>query len=144
MTLPRPMPGMVVRYAYLWRHERERRHESGVKDRPCAIVTAVRKAANEVYVTVVPITHRQPDDPSLAVRLPARVRRHLGLDQVVSWIVVSEVNRFRWPGPDIRPIAAGQGRFSFGTLPVDIFDEVRRKLLDLYERRRLTITTRRD
>lgn len=143
MALPRPTPGMVVRYAYLWRHERERR-ESGVKDRPCAIVTAVRRARDEIHVTVVPITHRQPDDPSLAVRLPARVKRHLGLDGAASWIVISEVNRFRWPGPDIRPVSMAKGRFSYGTLPVDLFGEVRRKLLDFHERRRLAITTRSD
>jgi hypothetical protein len=143
MALPRPTPGMVVRYAYLWRHEKEKRRESGTKDRPCAIVTAVRKARSEVYVTVVPITHRPPDDASLAVRLPSGVKRHLGLDRAASWIVVSEVNRFRWPGPDIRPVAP-EGRFAYGTLPVEIFDEVRRKLLELYERRKLAMTTRQD
>jgi hypothetical protein len=142
MALPRPTPGMVVRYAYLWRHEKERRRESGIKDRPCAIVAAVRKARGEVYVMVVPITHRPPDDSSLAVRLPAGVKRHLGLDQSSSWVVDSEVNRFRWPGPDIRPVAAAEGRFTYGSLPVEIFDEVRRKLLDVYERRKLTMTTR--
>ena len=36
--LPRPVPGLVVRYSYLWLDEHRRGREEGVKDRPCAIV----------------------------------------------------------------------------------------------------------
>jgi len=144
MALPRPAPGLVIRYAYLWRHEKERRRESGIKDRPCAIVAAVDKVAGATFVTVVPITRVPPDDPSLAVRLPARIKRHLRLDQTASWIVISEVNRFRWPGPDIRPVGDARDRFAYGYLPVEIFDEVRHRLLDAHERRKLTVVARQD
>jgi hypothetical protein len=142
VALPRPTPGLVIRYAYLWRHEKERRRESGVKERPCAIVATADKVAGVTFVTVVPITRAPPDDPTLAVQLPARVKRHLKLDQTTSWIVISEVNRFRRPRPDVRPIVDTKDRFSYGYLPVEIFDEVRRRLLDVYKRRKLTVVTR--
>ncbi|MBM3647846.1 MAG: hypothetical protein FJX11_08655 [Alphaproteobacteria bacterium] len=76
--------------------------------------------------------------------MPDHVKRHLGLDSSASWIVVSEVNRFRWPGPDLRPIPHASARFAYGSLPADLFEDVRRKLLALYERRKLVTTTRQD
>jgi hypothetical protein len=39
-----------------------------------------------------------PDRLDEAVEIPAVVKRHLGLDEARSWIVVSEINRFIWPG----------------------------------------------
>jgi len=47
------------------------------------------------------------DRPCVIVRL--------GLDEARSWILTSEVNRFVWPGPDLRPVPGG-GR-SYGPLP---------------------------
>ncbi len=41
MSLPTPHPGLVIRYAYLWKHEYEAGREEGSKDRPRAIVMAV-------------------------------------------------------------------------------------------------------
>ena len=35
----------MVRYAYLWTHEAEAGAEEGRKDRPCAVVLAVVRAA---------------------------------------------------------------------------------------------------
>ncbi|HEY1836164.1 MAG TPA: hypothetical protein VGG36_00780 [Rhizomicrobium sp.] len=32
------------------------------------------------------------------------MKRQLGLDAARSWIVTTEANAFRWPGPDIRAI----------------------------------------
>ena len=90
MPVPAPAPGLVIRYAYLWRHERTRERESGAKDRPCAIVAAVRHARGAKVVTVVPITHRPPEDRTLAVELPAKLKRHLRLDPEASWIIVRE------------------------------------------------------
>jgi hypothetical protein len=142
MTLPRPAPGLVISYAYLWRHEHRHGREEGVKARPCAIVLATQTEAADVVVAVAPITHSPPEDPGLAMALPANVKRHLGLDDAPSWIMADEVNRFVWPGPDLRPISrAAPGRFDYGFLPVDIFDALRRKIVALYARR-LGITRR--
>jgi hypothetical protein len=43
VPLPRPVPGLVVRYSYLWYREFLDGREEGRKDRPCAIVAAIRK-----------------------------------------------------------------------------------------------------
>ncbi len=145
MPLPRPAPGLVISYACLWRHEDRRGREEGAKARPCAIVLATATEAGEVVVTVAPITHSPPGDPALAVALPAKLKRHLGLDEAPSWIMADEVNRFVWPGPDLRPVSrAAAGRFDYGFLPVDVFNALRRKIVALYNARRLAATRRSD
>jgi hypothetical protein len=37
-------------------------------------------------------------NPASAVEIPLPVKRHLGLDDNPSWIVVAEGNEFLWPG----------------------------------------------
>jgi hypothetical protein len=58
-----------------------------------------------MVVTVVPVTHNLPQDPSDAMEIPLAVKRRLGLDEARSWAVVSEVNRFVWPGSHLRPVS---------------------------------------
>ena len=43
-----------------------------------------------------------PGDPATAVEIPMPIKRHLGLDDDRSWIVVDEGNEFLWPGYDLR------------------------------------------
>jgi hypothetical protein len=65
------------------------------------IVLAVEREADGATVgTVLPITHSAPADPASAVQIPLPVKRHLGLDDDRSWIVVDEGNEFVWPGYD--------------------------------------------
>jgi hypothetical protein len=40
VSLPTPEPGLVIPYAYLWRHEYNRGLEEGRKTRPSVIVLA--------------------------------------------------------------------------------------------------------
>jgi len=143
MPLPRPEPGLVIGYAYLWRHEHHRGREEGVKNRPCAIVVTIETGAGEVVVTVAPITHGPPADPERAVALSPKVKRHLGLDDDASWIIADEVNRFVWPGPDLRPVSAHEpDRFDYGFLPEDTFDELRNKIVAIFRTRRLKVVPR--
>jgi hypothetical protein len=100
---PNPVPGLVIRYSYLWAEDHRRGREEGVKDRPCAIILITAKTQDGPAVTVLPITHAPPSDPNLAVEIPAAVKRRLGLDDERSWVVLTEANRFIWPGPDLRP-----------------------------------------
>jgi hypothetical protein len=124
MALPEPEPGLVVNYAYLWHHEHKGGREEGRKDRPSVIVLAARRGqGNELVVTVLPITHRKPDRAETAVEIPFAVKRHLGLDDDPSWIVVAEGNEFVWPGYDLRPRA--DGTYTYGFLPPRLFDRVR-------------------
>ena len=59
----------------------------------------------------------------MAVELPANVKRDLGLDRERSWIVTSEVNSFRWPGPDVRVL--DDGTPFYGAIPDWLFSRVR-------------------
>lgn len=59
MSLPIPKPGLVIRYSFLWSNEEEKGATEAAKDRPCAIVVAVRHDPNgEIDTIVAPITHR--------------------------------------------------------------------------------------
>jgi len=93
----------VVRYAYLWTHEVVEGREEARKDRPCAVVIATTDAAGVSSVVVVPITSRAPAVRDDGMEIPAATRRRLGLQDEPCWAVLTEVNRFVWPGPDLRP-----------------------------------------
>jgi hypothetical protein len=130
VALPVPVPGLVIRYSYLWASEHARGQEEGVKDRPCAIVLATADDAVGQVVTVLPISHTPPSNPLLAVEIPAAVKRRLKLDDERSWVVLAEANRFTWPGPDLRPLLPGDAQSTaYGPLPYGLFEEIRLKLM---------------
>lgn len=120
---------MVIRYSYLWHSEYLRGKEEGLKDRPCAVILVTYDDDGEEIVTVLPITHTQPSNPDLAVEIPYQTKQRLGLDSDLCWIILTEVNRFRWPGPDLRIAnSADNATVSYGLLPSNLFNEVKRKL----------------
>lgn len=124
---PTPIPGLVNRYAYLWKREAEAGQIEGQKHRPCAIVVAVTREEGELVVTVAPLTRRRPKDLSQAVALTSATRRRLGLGNQPNWIMATEVNSFYWPGPDLRPTAKGQ--YAYGELPAVVFEALKQKIL---------------
>lgn len=136
MILPTPHPGLVIRYAYLWKREYEAGREEGSKDRPCAIVMAVTDDEGESQVLVLPITHTPPHDSADAVEIPLVTKRRLGLDGERSWVMITEVNEFIWPGPDLRPVPGGDGTIAYGVLPPRLFDVVRDRFLACSKRRK--------
>jgi hypothetical protein len=116
----------VIRYAYLWTHEADAGAEEGRKDRPCAIVLALARGGDAVEVVVAPITSSAPARGADGVELPPETRRRLGLQEAPCWVVLTEVNRFAWPGPDLRPVEAATGpAWSHGLLPAQLFRRVR-------------------
>lgn len=123
MAIPTPEPGLVIAYAYLWHHEHLAGLEEGRKDRPSVIVLTAVNESGSTVVTVMPITHRQPDNPDWAIEIPPPVKRHLGLDDARSWVVVAEGNRFLWPGFDLRK-ASDADRYDYGFLPPRFFNQV--------------------
>lgn len=140
MALPRaPFPGLIVRYAFLWSDEARQGRMEARKDRPCVVVIAVRQESDSRFrVRVLPITHA-PQGTDRAIALPAKVKRHLGLDEDASWIVLDEANEFIWPGVDLRPISrAKPGVWSYGVLPQELFEEVRERLRAVRDQRRVT------
>ncbi|NBC14280.1 MAG: hypothetical protein GVY09_13260 [Gammaproteobacteria bacterium] len=140
MTFPEPHPGLVISYSYLLAEEHERGQEEGVKDRPCTVVVARQSLQGQALVTVLPITHTPPSDPTEALEIPPPVKAMLGLDDERSWIVLSEMKDFLWPGPDLRPVAPG--RPVYGVLPPGFFRQLRTQLLETQTRRKLAHVTR--
>lgn len=137
MAFPEPVPGLVISYAYLWRWEHERGQEEGVKDRPCAIVMVVTDDHDEKIVTVLPVTHTPPSNPALAVEIPYATKERLNLDAELSWIMLTEANRFAWPGPDLRMREPGRDPESvaYGLLPRALFKEISSRFGDAVEAR---------
>lgn len=131
MALPKPVPGLIIRYSYLWYREYLEGREEGEKDRPCAIVAALRvDDEGDMRVLVLPITHSPPDHPALAVEIPALTKKRLGLDEARSWVVLSEWNEFVWPGPDLRRLPdANEATVAYGVLAPGLFIVIREKFL---------------
>jgi hypothetical protein len=143
VALPEPVPGLVIRYSYLWAEEHRRGQEEGVKDRPCAIVLVTADAQGEQWVTVLPVTHTPPANREFSVEIPAATKRRLGLDDERSWVVLSEANRFLWPGPDLRPARQGDARtVAYGQLPYALFEEIRQKFIAAIRARRAGVVPR--
>jgi uncharacterized protein YifN (PemK superfamily) len=144
MGFPEPEVGLVISYSYLWSDEAQAGHVEGRKSRPCAIVVVVQQVeGNAPVVTVVPITHSPHRDPNAAIAIPAAVKRHLGLDDHPSWIVLDDFNVFTWPGYDLRPVPTQKGRYHYGLLPPKLFESIVRKFSEL-RRQGLSAHTSRD
>jgi hypothetical protein len=142
MGIPTPEPGLVLNYAYLWHDEYRAGREEGRKNRPSVIVLCLTRESDDVtVVTVLPITHSRPIDPNSAVEIPLPVKRHLGLDDERSWIVIAEGNEFVWPGYDLRKVPT-TGRYEFGFLPPRFFDRVRDAFVAFHKAGRPTTTPR--
>jgi hypothetical protein len=124
MPIPTPEPGLVIAYAYVWHHEHLAGAEEGRKNRPVVVTLVTRLVGDDsVGVTVLPITHRRPANPEWAIEIPLPVKRHLGLDEARSWVVVAEGNEFLWPGYDLRK-TPGVDRYDYGFLPPRFFNQV--------------------
>jgi hypothetical protein len=130
VSWPRPQPGLVIRYSYLWHREALAGREEGVKDRPCAVILAFQDEDGRTRVYALPITHSAPASGEDAVEIPAVVKARLGLDGARSWVVVDEADLFHWPGPDLR-FLPGKGPESavYGFLPPAFFRVVRDRFL---------------
>jgi len=130
VTLPVPRPGLVVRYAFLWSHEAETGAVEAVKDRPCAIVVAARSdPGGDIRTIVAPITHTPPLDPTASIEIPSDVCRMLGLDGDRQWLRFDELNRFAWPGFDLRPIPGRAAAYDYGMLPPNLFEKLKQGIL---------------
>lgn len=132
MPLPDPQPAMVIRYSYLWYSEFAIGREEGVKDRPCAIVAAVRQdEVDQWKVLVLPVTHSQPEKPEDAIEIPSETKQRLGLDSERSWVVITEWNEFFWPGtPDLRMVPGGDEKtVAYGFLPAKFFHSIKAAFL---------------
>lgn len=143
MTFPAAKPGLVIRYSFLWSHEKDAGAEEGSKDRPCAIVVAARRRDNgDITVIVAPITHAPPADPSDSLQIPTAICRSLGLDGQRHWLRLDELNWFAWPGYDLRTIPGKPGEYAYGMLPQPLFEQLRTAILARQKAKALNIQGR--
>ena len=141
MSIPTPKPGLVIRFSFLWSSEHDQGVVEGSKDRPCAIVVAVPYGGErQVRTIVAPITHSAPVDSSTSLEIPANVCRSLGLDGARHWIRFDELNRFTWPGYDLRP--RPDGSYHYGMLPRGLFEQLRKGIIEAQKTRRGRIVQR--
>ncbi len=143
MSLPAPRPGAVIRYAFLWSDEAQRGASEAAKDRPVAIVLAVRRADDDALrVVVAPITHAPPADAAASIEIPADTCIALGLDGGRHWLRTDEVNSFVWPGFDLRPIPGQGGAMEYGMLPRGLYEALRAAILARQKALRLRLMPR--
>ena len=137
-------PGTVIRYSYLWADEAARGREEGRKDRPSLVIAVAIQATHGTFrVLVLAVTHTTPREADDAVRLPARVKRALGLDHAPAWIVTTEANAFTWPGPDLRSIRGRTSRtVVYGRVPTRVLRDAVRSYLANRHRQRGRVVAR--
>jgi hypothetical protein len=122
--------GYIFRYSYLWHRQYVQGRREGDKDRPCLVLAIVKIDENgRSIVRVLPITHSPPGNPDDAIEIPHAAKLRLGLDHDRSWIVLTESNRFIWPGPDMRPLDTETGYY--GPLPPALFQQVKQRFVAL-------------
>ena len=92
---------------------------------------------------MLPVTHAPSTNRELVVEIPATTKRRLGLDDARSWVMLSEANRFLWPGPDLSPARQGDTRtVAYGQLPYALFEEIQQKFIAAICARRAGVVPR--
>lgn len=123
MIPEKPEAGLVLRYSFLWRHEASQGQEEGAKDRPVVVIVLL---ADGEEIVVAPITTQAPTSGAPSIDIPSRVRGHLGLDAERCWISLSTLNRFVWPGPDLRAVPGKNPATAvYGFIPQRLLDAVK-------------------
>ena len=135
MGLPDPKPGLVVRYDYVWVHEAAAGQDHG-KDRPTCLVAASDSVARPRYVVLLPITHTPPSGDTIGIEIPSKVKKAIGLDDLPSWVIVSEYNVDEWPNGGLSQVPNRTGEFSYGFIPPGLFAAIKTKFLELAKAKR--------
>jgi hypothetical protein len=143
MTIPTPEHGLVLHYSYLWHGEYQAGEDAGRKDRPSVIILRVEAEEKDgtTVVTVLPITHTAPRKTGTAVEIPLAVKKHLGLDDSPSWVVVNEGNEFMWPGYDMKKVPKTK-KYTYGFLPPALFNKIRSAFVAFHKTGKTKITPR--
>lgn len=92
---------------------------------------------------LAPITSRPPEK-STGIDLPIEIKRQLGLDERKSWVIASNLNKFTWPGFDVRSVPGrNPSTYLYGRIPAGFLLQVRSTLAGLV-RKNLVFSLDRD
>ncbi len=141
MPLPRPEPGLVIRYDYLWTDDAGSARASG-KERPACLVATLDDEADPQLVVILPITHSRPRAGTVGIEIPQAVAEKLGLDEARSWIIVSEANVDFWPNAGLAPIPGKRSTYAYGFLPPTLFENAKGRFTALLTERRAKFVRR--
>jgi hypothetical protein len=146
MPLPKPRPGLVFRYEYVWKKQSLAGRSVGEKARPvCCVAVAVSAVGGDPRVLIAPITTQPPVPTVPAIELSVAIRRHLGLDaDTRSWVILNEANIDRWPTPDMRQVPGKPGRFEYGVLPLKMVTAIREMIQPALLAKRFDVVARED
>lgn len=135
MALPKPEPGLVVRYDYLWAREAAKGLRHG-KERPACLIVTYERGDAGVDAILVAITHSRPTGDTVGVEIPPSVRKLLNLDDEPCWAIVSEYNADVWPSPGVVPLPRGERGFAYGVMPIPLFERIKARLIEELEGKR--------
>ena len=136
MALPEPVPGLNVRYSYLWRREQPGRSRRG-PERTGPARSPPRSGPKTVsaLVLVLPVTHSEPQ-ANARIALPSPVKRRLGW---TTYALDRHLGVQRVPLARPRPSARAGRRRKHGRLrdvAAGLFEVVRQTLLTAISARR--------
>jgi hypothetical protein len=140
MRKPEPKRGLVVRYDFLWDHEARKGQQEGTKDRPCAVIHAIKQEQNGLFsVLLAPITHTPPTEKN-GIEIPHAVAKSVGLDDERQWIKTDALNRVSWDDAGITP--ASKKKWEYGRLPKWLSDQARADVQEKARVRKLQMVKR--
>lgn len=121
MPLPKPAPGLVIGYEFLYREDEAAGLENANRPHPCAVILVTEDGPNQ-RVRLVAISHSSPSPNNARhhMQLTPTECGQMGLDSGDHWINLRDINSFDWPGYDLRPIAPGK-TYVFGKMSKTTF-----------------------
>lgn len=133
--IPKPVSGMVIHYSYLWNREAAEGQQEGLKDRPCVVIGVLppKQEGAKPDVLVAAITHSEPMNAvenARFIEIPTEEKKRLGMDDLPSYVCCSEVNRFEWPGSDLRLISS-KNAYTYGLMDKAVFGQVKERALGI-------------
>ncbi|WP_429911963.1 hypothetical protein [Glycocaulis sp.] len=105
------------------------------------VAAIVQNADGKTEVLLVPVTHSSPEAQSGAVLIPAAVSRHLGLDDLQSYVVTTEANAVSWDDAGIIPARPGKN-WAYGHLPKGLYEDIRSAMMERLRQRTLKTAKR--
>jgi len=121
MALPKPRPGLVIGYDFLYREQANAGMENPGKPHPAAIIIVASKDV-QTRVSLIAISHSPPSPSEIGhyLKLTPVECREMGLDSKDHWVNLRDFNSFDWPGYDLSRSAPG-GSYVYGTMSKPTF-----------------------